>query len=212
MAQSHSQVQPRDGSPVAQGARTGQPPSAWAVCPPASECPIQGCAKCIGSGTLADSWDPSSGQGGCRAGAGFTPAGGLGALGGRYAQGRGGAGPHGQEQGEGKQVWAPPEVGRGHSDSSEDTCNAGQAVPPALPKGGCTPLPAQHKRMGETQGPCSTCPEAQRLGSPKPAPTCTGGCSPLLELPLQLGAGEGNEIPGLTAQQNPALAGAEEMR
>lgn len=111
MAQSHSQVQPRDGSPVAQGARTGQPPSAWAVCPPASECPIQGCAKCIGSGTLADSWDPSSGQGGCRAGAGFTPAGGLGALGGRYAQGRGGAGPHGQEQGEGKQVWAPPRSG-----------------------------------------------------------------------------------------------------
>lgn len=143
MAQSHPQAQPRDGSPVAQGARTGQPPSAWAVCPPASECPIQGCAKCIGSGTLADSWDPSSGQGGCRAGAGFTPAGGLGALGGRYAQGRGGAGPHGQEQGEGKQVWAPPKVGRGHSDSSEDTCNAGQAVAPALPKGGCTPLPAQ---------------------------------------------------------------------
>lgn len=50
--------------------------AAWAVCPPARECPIQGCAKCIGSGTLADSWDPS------RAGrlpgqAGFTPAGGL---------------------------------------------------------------------------------------------------------------------------------------
>lgn len=50
--------------------------AAWALCPPARECPIQGCAKCIGSGTLADSWDPS------RAGrlpgqAGFTPAGGL---------------------------------------------------------------------------------------------------------------------------------------
>lgn len=134
MAQSHPQAQPRDGSPVAQGARTGQPPSAWAVCPPASECPIQGCAKCIGSGTLADSWDPSSGQGGCRAGAGFTPAGGLGALGGGMPRGEGEQGPMARSREKGSRSRLPPKWGGGTQTALKTHAMQGRLCPQHCPK------------------------------------------------------------------------------
>lgn len=177
-------------------------PPAWAVCPPACECPIQGCAKCIGSGTLVDSWDPSSGQGDCRAGAGFTPAGGLGALGGGMSREEGEQGPMATSWERGSRAGLPVKWGGGSG-----TAPKIHAMQPKVAAPQC-----QHNTSGQTKGPHSTCPLVGAHCSPEPAPICAGGCSPSLELPLQLEAGEGNKIPGLTAQQNPALAGMEEPR
>lgn len=121
--------------------------AARAVCPAACECPIQGCAKCIGSGTLADSWDPSPGQGGSGDGAGFTPAGGLQAPGGlcpgergSRAPGRGARRAVGRLQGQ--HGWGCTR--RGPWGSPTSRYGAGQALPcgndpRSLPKGGCTP-------------------------------------------------------------------------
>lgn len=104
--------------PWSQPATRKPPWAAWAVCPPACECPIQGCAKCIGSGTLADSWDPSRarrlpGQ------AGFTPAGELSASA-RHA----GEGGSSQQRGQQCWGWRP------------QACRWGWA-PPSSPARGC---------------------------------------------------------------------------
>lgn len=79
-------------------------------------------------------------------------------------------------------------------------------------------MAAPQRSRGEMKGPLPICTEppapAPRVPTAPREPPCRlgGGCSPPLELPLQLGAGEGNQIPGLTALQSPALGGAEETR